>query len=95
MLLTPSFGEYISLRTIAGDKEQARFNTTTYRMLRQEHVGVESAVRPSCRQHGPLVTDCRVVHDPHPPRRRAADDLIGLGVPNHARYAGIRGRVHL
>lgn len=64
-------------------------------MLRQEHVGVESAVRSSCRQHGPLVTDGRVVHDPHPPRRRTADDLVGLGVPNHTRYAGIRGGVHL
>lgn len=64
-------------------------------MLGKEHVGVEPAVRPPRRQHRPLVTDGRVVHDANSPRRRAADYLVGLGVPHHATYAGIGRCVHL
>ena len=69
--------------------------TEAYRMLGKEHVGVEPAVRSPRRQHRPLVADGRVVHDAYSPRRRAADDLVGLGVPHHATHAGIRRCVHL
>lgn len=66
-----------------------------YRVLGKEHVGVEPAVRSPRRQHGPLVADGRIVHHSHPSCRRAADHLVGLGVPHHTRHACIRGGVYL